>query len=156
MSFPRPESCWLASPPPACVRWHRELIESPVDMERVIGQVLAAMDAAGYGQREVFAARLALDEALVNAVKHGHQGDFSKPVRVSYHVGDDGMAVEVEDQGKGFDPGDVPDPLACENVERSCGRGLFLMRCYMSGCCFNQRGNAICLCKHRQVPSAEA
>ncbi len=57
------------------------------------------------------------------------------------------MVVEIEDQGLGFDPGEVADPLAPENLERPSGRGLLLMRTYMSNVCHNEQGNCICLCK---------
>jgi serine/threonine-protein kinase RsbW len=103
----------------------------------------------GFSNEEVFGVRLGLDEAIVNANKHGHQGDWKTPVAVRYLVDHEGVVAHVEDQGPGFDPAQVPDPLTAENLERDSGRGLLLMRKYMSGVCHNERGNCVCLCKQR-------
>ena len=129
--------------------WRRETVHSVADIARVIEIVIGAMTAASYPEAEVFRVRLALEEAIVNAHKHGHAGDWGKPVAIRFHVSADGMVAEVEDQGPGFDPVQVPDPLAPENLERPSGRGLLLMRTYLSGVCHNERGNTICICKHR-------
>jgi serine/threonine-protein kinase RsbW len=128
--------------------WQQEVVQSAEDIAQVIGIITAAaMATAGFTEQEIFRLRLALEEALVNAHKHGHQGDWTKPIRVRYHVSDNGVAAEIEDLGMGFDPAQVPDPLAPENLERSSGRGLFLIRSYMSHVCHNEQGNRICLCK---------
>jgi serine/threonine-protein kinase RsbW len=103
----------------------------------------------GYSEKVQFRVHLALEEAIVNAHKHGHQGNWSKSVVVRFSVSTDGVVAQVEDQGPGFDPQLVPDPLAAENLERPSGRGLLLMRSYLSGVCHNEQGNCICLCKHR-------
>jgi serine/threonine-protein kinase RsbW len=115
----------------------------------VVEAVAAEMAAAGYPKKDAFAARLALEEALVNAVKHGNQGDPSKQVQVRYDLSEERLLVDVEDEGCGFDPAEVPDPLAPENLERSCGRGLHLIRSYMTWVRHNERGNRVTLCRHR-------
>jgi serine/threonine-protein kinase RsbW len=98
------------------------------DKDQVIHTITTtAMTSAGFSEADVLRLRLALDEALVNAHKHGHQGDWSKPIQVRYLVNENGVAAEIEDQGCGFDSTQVPDPLAQENLERDSGRGLFLM-----------------------------
>jgi len=85
-----------------------------------------------YGEREIFCIKLALEEALVNAIKHGNQMDRNKKVHISYQVLPGRFDIQITDEGDGFDPGDVPDPTAVENLERPCGRGLMLMRHYMT------------------------
>src|SRR5262249_47092972 len=100
---------------------HRESVRSTTEVARVADAVAAAMAAAGYTDKDVFGMRLALEEAIVNAVKHGHQGDATKEVQVRYRVTPQQVLVEVEDQGPGFDPSEVPDPLAPENLERPSG-----------------------------------
>jgi serine/threonine-protein kinase RsbW len=109
------------------------------------------MAAAGYAAQDQFAVRLALDEALANAIKHGHRGDARKRVDVRYRVGPAEVRVEVHDQGPGFDPARVPDPLAADNVERASGRGLLLMRSYMTWVRHNERGNGVTLCRLRSA-----
>jgi serine/threonine-protein kinase RsbW len=93
--------------------------------------------------RDVFCIKLALEEALVNAIKHGNQFDRSKKVHISYRLLADRFEVAVSDDGPGFDPTEVPDPTAVENLERPCGRGLMLMRHYMSEVAYNPRGNGV-------------
>ena len=128
---------------------HRQTIHSVSDLMRLLETVSTAMMKAGHPDKDLFRVRLALEEAVVNANKHGHQGDWSQPIIVSYHVSAGGVTAEVEDQGPGFNLAQVPDPLAPENLEKSSGRGLFLMRNYMTNVCHNEWGNRICLCKHR-------
>jgi serine/threonine-protein kinase RsbW len=94
-------------------------------------------------ERDVFCIKLALEEALVNAIKHGNQFDRSKKVYISYRLLSDRFEVAVSDDGPGFDPADVPDPTAVENLERPCGRGLMLMRHYMTDVAYNPRGNGV-------------
>jgi len=96
---------------------------------------------------EVFSIKLALEEALINAIKHGNQMDRAKKVRVLYRVNADRFEVRVSDEGAGFDPSDVPDPTAVENLERPCGRGLMLMRHYMTEVVYSQSGNCVAMSK---------
>jgi serine/threonine-protein kinase RsbW len=97
--------------------------------------------------QEVFSVRLALEEALVNAIKHGNEMDRSKKVFISYRFVGDRLEVRITDEGKGFDPNDVPDPTAIENLERPCGRGLMLMRYYMTEVQYNETGNSVLMAK---------
>lgn len=109
-----------------------------------------ALQAAGhFGEHEIFAIKLALEEALVNAIKHGNQLDRAKTVRVAFRVGRDRFDVQITDEGPGFDPGDVPDPTAPENLERPCGRGLLLMRHYMNEVYYADRGRSVRMSKLR-------
>src|SRR5437870_3391279 len=94
--------------------WHKARISTAREMGRILEDVVSAMDAEGYSERDVFAVRLALEEAVVNGIKHGHGNDPTKLLTVRYQVGPDIVLAEVEDQGPGFDPDGVPDPLAPE------------------------------------------
>jgi serine/threonine-protein kinase RsbW len=96
---------------------------------------------------DLFSIKLALEEALVNAIKHGNQFDRSKSVSIAYELYPDRFTVSITDEGTGFDPADVPDPTAFENLERPCGRGLMLMRHYMTEVHFNERGNGVIMSK---------
>jgi serine/threonine-protein kinase RsbW len=100
-----------------------------------------------YGERDIFSIRLALEEALVNAIKHGNQMDRAKSVHISYRINAERFDIRITDEGAGFDPSDVPDPTAVENLERPCGRGLMLMRYYMNEVTFHGRGNCVSMCK---------
>jgi serine/threonine-protein kinase RsbW len=59
--------------------------------------------------------------------------------------------VRIADQGPGFNPSDVPDPVAFENLERPCGRGLLLMRHYMTDVVFDPPGNCVVMSKVRSA-----
>jgi serine/threonine-protein kinase RsbW len=118
--------------------------------------IASAMQQHGYDPQEVFGVRLALKEALVNAVQHGNRHDPTKCVGASWHVGPRRVMIEIEDAGDGFDVGAVPDPCARENRERSCGRGVFLMRHYMSWVRYNRRGNRVTMCKRRAQPEGRS
>jgi serine/threonine-protein kinase RsbW len=93
--------------------------------------------------------KLALEEALVNAIKHGHKHDPNKTACFHYQVTPECVITQVQDEGPGFDPEQVPDPLAEENIEKASGRGLFLMRAYMTSIAFNDRGNHVTLTKQK-------
>jgi len=127
------------------VLWVRKTEE----LAPVLDGVTAAMGRRRYPEKDVFAVRLALEEALVNAIKHGNGYDPSKVVRVRFQVLTDEVLAEVEDEGPGFDPADVADPCEPENLERSCGRGLLLMRHYLTWVRYDGRGNRVTLCKLR-------
>ncbi len=102
-----------------------------------------------FPETEIFAIKMAVEEALVNAIKHGNQMDPSKIVKVMYQVKADRFEVRITDEGPGFDPGDVPDPTAPENLERPCGRGLLLIRYYMTEVTFDDNGSTILMHKLR-------
>ena len=119
------------------------------DINPLIGEILALMHAGGFSEKDQFAVRLSLEEAMVNAVKHGNGEDPRKKVLLSFQVTPDVCTVRIEDEGPGFRPEGIPDPLAPENLERPGGRGVFLMRHYMTSVHFNERGNCVTLGKKK-------
>jgi serine/threonine-protein kinase RsbW len=118
----------------------------------VLDQVEAAMTELGYPPLDVMGLRLALQETILNALRHGNGGDPAKQVVVRYAVGPGEMLAEVEDEGPGFHPERVPDPRAPENLEKECGRGLLLMRHFTTWLRYHGRGNRVTLCKRRSAP----
>jgi serine/threonine-protein kinase RsbW len=134
---------------------HEIVIPSdPVEARRVQDLIENALIARAYEDREVFSIKLALEEALVNAIKHGNQMDRSKQVRIHYSIQSDRFDIAIVDEGKGFDPEDVPDPMAVENLERPCGRGLLLMRHYMTEVTFHAPGNRLTMSMIRKAKAA--
>jgi serine/threonine-protein kinase RsbW len=91
-----------------------------------------ALEAAGFGQAERFAVRLALEEGVANAINHGNRGRRGRKVLVECGVDPEHVLVAIEDEGEGFDPAAVPDPTDEANLEIPSGRGLMLMRAYMT------------------------
>jgi serine/threonine-protein kinase RsbW len=122
----------------------------PCEARRVQEEIEQALKTHHFSEKDIFGIRLALEEALINAIKHGNQMDRGKKVHICYHVKAEQFEIEIADEGPGFDPNDVPDPTAPENLERCCGRGLMLMRHYMCEVHYNRRGNTVQMRKHRK------
>ena len=118
-------------------------------------RIVSLLEERDYSMRDVFSVRLALEEALVNAIKHGNQLDPEKSVRIHCDVEQDRVYVEIEDQGPGYKPEDVPDPTLDENIERASGRGLMLIKSFMNRVEFNEKGNCIRLEKLRSTGDEE-
>jgi len=129
----------------------REALISLAELRPLTEKVENWMRVLGYPGKDIFAVRLALGEATLNAFRHGTQGAPDKAVRVRYLVTPSEVVIEVEDDGPGFDPELVPDPLLGALNSRMSGRGLFLMRVYMSGVNFNREGNRVTLCRLRSA-----
>jgi serine/threonine-protein kinase RsbW len=127
-----------------------EFIISRLDeVRQVQADIKDALQAHRFDDRELFSIELALEEALVNAIKHGNQLDPGKRVFVRYDVTPERFDIRIEDEGPGFNPGDVPDPTAPENLERPCGRGLLLIRNFMNDVRYHGRGNVVTMTKLR-------
>lgn len=117
------------------------------DAAKVQQEVIDAIQGHDYKRESIFAIRLALDEALVNAVKHGNQGDPSKNVRIDFSIDGEQVVLNIEDQGKGFNPDTIPDPTDPKNLGNPNGRGVMLMNAYMTEVRFNGLGNRVTLIK---------
>jgi serine/threonine-protein kinase RsbW len=113
------------------------------DIEHIERLLIGAVEQRKYDKSSVFAIRLALEEALNNAFKHGNKGDPSKAVRVNCQVEDQSVIIDIQDEGEGFDPQSVPDPTEQENVEIPSGRGLTLMRAFMTEVRIEPPGNRV-------------
>jgi serine/threonine-protein kinase RsbW len=109
--------------------------------------LMNALQRAGYDRETIFAIKLAFEEAVTNAVKHGNRNDRAKHVHIKYYVDPMRVIIGVADEGPGFSPDNVPDPTADENLERPCGRGIMLMSAYMTKVCYCGRGNEVWMLK---------
>jgi serine/threonine-protein kinase RsbW len=121
----------------------------PGEARRIQEDIERLLRTHEFTDHEIFGVKLALEEALVNAIKHGNRFDLEKKVAIAYSVQAERFEVHITDEGGGFDPSEVPDPTAVENLERPCGRGLMLMRYYMSEVSFSANGNSVSMTKLR-------
>lgn len=119
----------------------------PTEVLRVENMILPAVSTKGYGERAMFAIRLALEEAVTNAIQHGNKLDNSKKVAVDFTMDDDKVVMSVTDEGEGFDASSLPDPTLDENLQVTGGRGIALMRAYMDSVEFNEKGNKVTMTK---------
>jgi serine/threonine-protein kinase RsbW len=127
---------------------------STTEGQKVQERIVTRLEEIGFPARGIFGVRLALEEALVNAIKHGNGLDPTKEVLVTCQISNDKVRVVIEDQGPGFRLEDVPDPTDDENLEKPGGRGIMLMRAFLSVVEYNERGNRVVLEKHRNDDSA--
>jgi serine/threonine-protein kinase RsbW len=116
-----------------------------------IAEVLAQLESLSWTSHEIFGVHLALEEAVVNAIKHGNKLDQNKHVAVACKISPQRFWIHITDEGQGFDPHAVPDCTDDEHIHMPNGRGLLLMRCYMNRVEYNEKGNAVEMEKHRKV-----
>jgi len=88
---------------------------------------------------------LAVVEALNNAIVHGNKSDHNKKVIVSYVIDNEFIEYTITNEGDGFNPDTLPDPTAPENIEKDCGRGIFLMRHLADEVIFSDKGRTVTL-----------
>ena len=88
-------------------------------------------EASGFDEDEVHKIGMAVREGVINAYNYGNRQDHRKKILMTIELKPEKMVIHVLDQGEGFDLAAVPDPLAEENLLRTSGRGIFLMRAFM-------------------------
>jgi serine/threonine-protein kinase RsbW len=96
-----------------------------------------------------FKLRVALSEALANAIIYGNCNNSEKSIEVRVVVTTQTVSVHVSDEGDGFDPDKVPNPTLPDGLEQTSGRGLFLIREMVDEVRFNKKGNSICMMMRR-------
>jgi serine/threonine-protein kinase RsbW len=103
-------------------------LETVNSAEETAGKIAAE---AGFDDEEIMKISMAVREAAVNAVLHGNAYDPGKKVTLAFERSDRDLVIKIRDQGKGLDPEKIPDPLAAENLMKTSGRGIFLIRSFM-------------------------
>ena len=96
-----------------------------------------------------FRLQVVLSEALANAILRGNRESVDKSVDIRAELHDDVIRVHVTDEGPGFDPSTIPEPIRPEQIDESGGRGLFLIRKLVDAVHFNPQGNSICMTLRR-------
>ena len=109
--------------------------------------ILSDAEAHGYCENATFAIKLALEEAMTNAFRHGNNCDPDKHIRVRFDVNPERIQIEISDEGGGFDPDCVPDPTQPEFIDRPHGRGIMLMRAYLDEVEYSECGKTVRLVK---------
>ena len=118
-----------------------------VEARRIQGEIESRLKTTAFDPRELFGIKLAIEEALVNAIKHGNRLDPDKNVKIAYEITDTRFQIQIADEGPGYNPDAVPDCQAAENLTRPGGRGLYLIRYYMSEVVVHPPGNAVSMAK---------
>lgn len=126
----------------------------PNDLRSIIRpkeSILNALVRNGYPESDIFAIKLALEEALTNAVKHGNANDPNKQVTVRFSVTPERAVIIVRDEGAGFMPEEVPDCTCAERLPVPSGRGIMLMKAYMDKICYRDKGREVYFVKMRST-----
>jgi serine/threonine-protein kinase RsbW len=103
-------------------------LESADEAERLVLDVAAEV---GFEEEDMHKISMAIRESIVNAVVHGNRYNRRKKVHLSVFSGPDHLTVTISDEGEGFDPSALPDPLAEHNLLQQSGRGIFLIRAFV-------------------------
>jgi serine/threonine-protein kinase RsbW len=122
-------------------------MESVEEVEAAADQLAVE---ASLDEDQRFHIAMAVREATINAVLHGNEYDPARQIEVSLENTGKDLMITIADQGRGFDPDKIPDPLAKENLLRGTGRGIFLIRSLMDEVHFRQLhpGTELTLVKH--------
>ncbi len=126
-----------------------QLKSTEAEVKKVSGEILKCLEDHEFGEDMVFAVHLSLEEAFVNAIKHGNHGDPQKKILVECLITPEKFDISITDEGFGFDPNGVPDPRCNGNLYKSCGRGVLLIQSYMDVVEYNSRGNCIHMIRYR-------
>ncbi len=134
-------------------------LDSTLDSVNMVEQTAEQLAIkAGFSEEDLHKITMSVREAAVNAVLHGNAYDPGKKITVAYETTPDALAITISDEGKGLDPQTVPDPLAEENLLKTSGRGIFLIRSFMDEVKIRELhpGTEIKLVKHMSVPETGA
>ena len=112
-----------------------------------ISGIIDKIKALPLQENDFFNIRLSIEEALINAIKHGNKNRSDLSVEIAVEAKDDALIVEIKDQGKGFDFEHLDDPTRPQNLEKLSGRGIFLIRTLMDTVEFFDGGRGIRMVK---------
>ncbi|MCA1589303.1 MAG: ATP-binding protein [Acidobacteria bacterium] len=128
-----------------------ELPSSISVMHSVLEYLMKRVEKLGVIKAEQSNLFVALDEAFVNAVKHGNKFDAKKLVRIAADVSRQEARFTIEDQGEGFDVNSIPDPLDPTNLFKASGRGVLFIYNIMDEVKYNERGNRLTMVKKSET-----
>lgn len=133
---------------------HRVVIDSDYKQADDIRETIVAQAKCfGFDGHDLYQIKLALAEAITNAIEHGNKRQAAKHVNVHYSITSEELHLQIEDEGPGFDASAIPDPRLPEYIDRPSGRGIFLMRHCMDELVVS--GNRIEMWKFRSVPKED-
>jgi len=115
----------------------RTILGDRESFDEVQDSVLTLMRDFGFSDHDLFSIRVAFEEALANALIHGHQGDVGHEINVTWLVTDEFIEIEVIDQGMGYNPETIPDPT------------LAMIHAFMNEVHVNDRGNHVRMIRHK-------
>jgi serine/threonine-protein kinase RsbW len=137
--------------------WHEKIefeVPSVISlMHDILDYLMKRVEKVGVDNPETSNLFVALDEAFVNAVKHGNKFDADKLVRITADVSPEEARFTIEDEGDGFNIAEIPDPLDPQNLFKTSGRGVLFIYNIMDEVRYNERGNRLTMVKRKKNPT---
>ena len=130
-------------------RFEDHLPSDPDNCSKIISLLLDQLESLKWNNRDTFGIHMAMEEAVLNAIRHGNQNDPAKSFHVVIEICSAHFYSKITDQGSGFDPSAIPDPTLDENLEKTSGRGVMLMHSFVDKVIYNETGNSVELKKQR-------
>jgi len=129
-----------------------EFLSERDQMGKQIEKIINVLECRGIPEETIFCLRIALEEAVTNAIEHGNKGDTSKKVWIDYETGETEVRFSIKDQGRGFNHKSRAKELESAEVLRDRGRGLIILRQLLDEVSFNEKGNEITMVKSLVEP----
>lgn len=133
----------ISSPKPQKIK--RELPSTLTAYHDFVQEVLCVLQELGWSKEILFGVHMALEESISNAVRHGNKHDPSKSVHVECELSPKRFYARIRDEGTGYNPDEVPDCCKAENLEIPGGRGLALIKAYMTRVEHSEQGKCVVL-----------
>ncbi len=124
-------------------RFEKWIESDPDNCAKIIGPLVGQLERLEWSSRDVFAIHMAMEEGILNAIRHGNRCAADKKVYILIRVSADRFYAQIIDQGEGFRLEDVPDPTLEENLENTSGRGVMLIHTFMDTVIYNEKGNGV-------------
>ena len=139
--------------------WHEKIefeVPSQISlMHSILEYLMKRVEKSGVINTKDSNLFIALDEAFVNAVKHGNKFDTTKLVRITAEVSTKEARFTIEDEGEGFNVAEIPDPTNAENLFKTSGRGVLIIHNVMDEVHYNERGNRLEMIKKSEQNKTE-
>ena len=132
---------------PSVWKFDESICSRSEDATAIVRDLVSRLEELQWVNKDVFGIHMAMEESLMNAIKHGNESDCEKKVHVEINISENGFYSRITDEGEGFELDDVPDPTADENLEKSSGRGVMLIKNFVDRVEYNDKGNSIELFK---------
>jgi serine/threonine-protein kinase RsbW len=130
----------------------QRLPSDPEPAHQAIDRLVAALEESQWDGRDLFQVRMAVEEALINAIEHGNRRDAKKSVDLEFRVSPELCYVQITDEGPGFCRGSLKDCTDDDQLDKPRGRGVWLIERFMSETHYNERGNQLTMWRRRNDP----
>jgi len=130
-------------------KYDQQIPSEPNVCANIVGILLDQLDRTKWNNKDTFGIHMAMEEAVMNAIHHGNNCSPEKYVHIVIDICKEKFYAKITDQGAGFDPEQIPDPTAEENLEKTSGRGVMLMKSFVDEVIYNPKGNSVELRKSK-------